>query len=80
MAEWKLADAKNRFTELVNRALAEGPQTVRRRNDTVIVLSAKDYDRLKQKTGSFKEFLLNRPSLDGLDLSRDSSPPRDAKL
>lgn len=80
MAEWKLADAKNRFTELVNRALAEGPQTVRRRNDTVIVLSAKDYDQLRKKAGTFKDFLLNRPSLDGLDLSRDDSPPRDFKF
>ena len=23
--EWRLADAKNRFSELVNRALSEGP-------------------------------------------------------
>lgn len=80
MTEWNLADAKNRFTELVNRALAEGPQTVRRRKDTVVVLSAKDYDRLKGKKSSFKDFLLQGKLLEELDLSRDNSPGRDFTL
>ena len=44
--EWRLADAKNRFSELVSRALSEGPQRVLRRNDAVIVVAQRDYDRL----------------------------------
>ncbi len=32
---WKLAEAKNKFSELINKALQEGPQRVRRRKDTV---------------------------------------------
>jgi prevent-host-death family protein len=44
---WRLEDAKNRFSELVRRALAQGPQRVTRRGrDAVIVLSAEDYQRL----------------------------------
>ena len=35
--EWQLADAKNRFSEVVNRALAKGPQFVRRRGDVVVI-------------------------------------------
>ena len=37
MTEWILAEAKNRFSELVTRALAEGPQRVRRHDAAVIV-------------------------------------------
>jgi len=44
--EWQLAEAKNRFGELVNRALAEGPQFVHRRKDSVVVLARREYERL----------------------------------
>jgi prevent-host-death family protein len=47
MKTWKLEDAKNRFSELVRRALARGPQRVTRGGrDAVIVMSAADYERL----------------------------------
>jgi len=79
--EWRLADAKNRFSELVSRALAEGPQRVLRRNDAVVVVAQRDYDKLTGKRPGFKEFLLGEgPSLEGLDLTRDRSPLRDVKL
>jgi prevent-host-death family protein len=79
--EWRLADAKNRFSELVSRALAEGPQRVLRRNDAVVVVAQRDYDKLTGKRPGFKEFLLGEgPSLEGLDLTRDRSPLRDVNL
>ena len=78
--EWRLADAKNRFSELVNRALTEGPQRVHRRNDTVVVIAKRDYERLAGDRPSFKELLLNGPGMDDLDLDRDRSPMRDANL
>ena len=43
---WNLADAKNRLTEVVNLALTEGPQTITRRKDAVVVLSADAYAEL----------------------------------
>ena len=43
---WRLADAKNRFSEVFNRALAEGPQRVLRRHEAVVVLSERDYEKL----------------------------------
>jgi len=80
-SKWKLADAKNRFSELVNRALAEGPQWVERRADAVVVLDRREYERLAGKIIGFKEFLTAPgPSLKGLDLSRDRSPMREVKL
>ncbi|MBV9295724.1 MAG: type II toxin-antitoxin system prevent-host-death family antitoxin [Acidobacteriaceae bacterium] len=79
--EWRLADAKNRFTELVNRALAEGPQRVVRRQDAVVVVAQRDYDKLSGTRRDFKDFLLGEgPSLDGLDIGRDRSPLRKAPL
>lgn len=78
MHEWRLADAKNRFTELVNQALSSGPQIIRRRNDRVVLLSRDDYERLTGKRPGFKEALLNPPhSLADIDLQRDPSPMRD---
>jgi antitoxin Phd len=78
--QWNLADAKNRFSELINLALTKGPQQVNRRKDKVIVISAKEYEKLKGKEGKFKDFLLNGPSLEGVNLSRDASAPRDIIL
>ncbi|MGE0047269.1 MAG: type II toxin-antitoxin system prevent-host-death family antitoxin, partial [Hyphomonadaceae bacterium] len=40
MTDWTVADAKNRFSELVTKALDEGPQTVTRRGKSVVVAPA----------------------------------------
>ena len=64
---WRLAEAKNKFSELVNKALEEGPQHVQRRQDTVVVIALHDYQQLTRQKVRFKEFLLgNGPDLDGI--------------
>lgn len=79
--QWRLAEAKNRFSEVINKALSEGPQQVMPRNDTVIILSKKDYEKLSGKQLGFKNFLLNQtPKLDDLELSREKSLMRDIDL
>ncbi len=79
--EWRLADAKNRFSELVKRALAEGPQRVIRRHDAVVVVAQRDYDKLAGTRRDFKDFLLGKgPTLDGLDIARDRTPGRGVPL
>jgi len=41
---WQLQDAKNRLSELVNRALSEGPQIITRHGaPTVVVMDFKDF-------------------------------------
>ena len=78
---WRLADAKNRFSELVNRALKGEPQVVVRRRDAVVVVARRDYQELTGKRMSFKQFLLGGgPTFRGLDLRRDKSPMRNVKL
>lgn len=80
--EWTLADAKNRFSEVVKRALAEGPQRVSRRgdDDAVVVVAQDEYDRLTGARPDFKKVLFEGPDFDQLDLARDRSPLRDAAL
>jgi hypothetical protein len=78
--EWKLAEAKNKFSEVINKALLEGPQKVVRRDQSFIIIEEKQYEKLTGKKSSFKDYILNSPSLDGLDLSRDRTPMRDADL
>jgi antitoxin Phd len=81
--EWRLAEAKNRFSEVVNRALVEGPQRVVRRKDAVVVIAERDYEKLAGTRPSFKEFLLGGGSgadFEGVDLARDRSPMRDTRL
>ena len=79
--QWRLAEAKNRFSEVINKALSEGPQQVVRRDDTVIILSKDDYEKLTGKQSGFKDFLLNQtPKLDDLNLSRDKTQMRNCDL
>jgi len=78
--EWKLSDAKNRLSELVNRVITDGPQLIRRRNDAFVVVSEAQYRQLVGERPSLKRLLLDAPDLSGIDLERDGSPMRDAGL
>jgi prevent-host-death family protein len=74
---WQLAEAKNKFSEVVTKALDEGPQFIRRRDQTVVMLSEKEYRRLTGERPSFKEYLMSGPGMDELDLTRSQTPMRD---
>lgn len=78
---WRLADAKNRFSEVVNRALMGTPQVVLRRRDAVVVVAQRDFEKLTGQRPGFKQFLLGKgPTFNGLDLKRDKSRMRDLSL
>jgi prevent-host-death family protein len=83
---WKLEDAKNRFSELVRRALADGPQRVTRGGrDAVIVVAEREYERLTMPPANIIDFLRQSPLAaalrDGeLDLSRTAELGRDLPL
>jgi len=79
---WQLSDAKNRFSELIDQALANGPQIVTRRGEEVaVVLSRQEYERLIREQPGLVDFFRHSP-LAGvdLDLNRDHSLPRDVQL
>ena len=77
---WQLAEAKNRFSEVVRLALSEGPQKVMRRGEAVVVVSEVEYQRLSGAKPSFAAYLTSGPSLEGIDLGRDASLMRDVSL
>lgn len=76
---WTLQDAKNRFSAVVEAALAGRPQEVSRRGrPAVVVLSAEEYARLVQvaagRRESFADHLLHFP---GGEVGRLQAKPRD---
>ena len=67
---WQLQTAKQKLSEVIDRAVTEGPQVISRHGrETVVVVSVQDYRRLTSDDG-FKGYLRSGPSLDGLDLDR----------
>lgn len=73
MMQWRLTDAKNRFTEVVKLALNQGPQQILLDDESVVMLSLQDYQRLLGERPNFRQFLLeSTPCLDDFDLKRDS--------
>ena len=83
--DWPLQDAKNWFSEVVQRARREGPQTITLRGDrAALVLSAADYDALVRDRPSLVDDLLSGPAwdrdlADAID-ARAKSPSRDAAI
>jgi len=78
---WQLQEAKQKFSELVRRALEDGPQVVTRRGEeVVVVVPAEEFRRLTGDKPDFKEFLMSAPDLSVLDLERQKELPRDIEL
>ena len=80
MTEWALQDAKNKFSALVNAALAGEPQRVTRRGQPAVVVLAEDeYERLcrmeKSNASTLGELLLEIPQ-DDQEFERLSLPDR----
>lgn len=78
---WKLQDAKARFSQLIENALAKGPQSITRRGSKVaVVLSAKQYEDMVSSKPSLKEFLLACPKVKGFEVERQKDMPRPLEL
>lgn len=78
---WQVQEAKQRFSELVQRALDDGPQVVTRRGqEVVVVISAEAFNRLSGNKPDFKTFLLSGPDFSALDLTRRTDLPREVEL
>jgi len=79
---WPLQDAKNRFSELVQRAKREGPQIVTLRGErAAVVLSAESYDALIAERPTLVDHLLSGPvwdeELSDIVNARAKTPSRD---
>lgn len=79
---WQLQEAKNKFSNLVDRALHEGPQVVTKHGKrSVVVLSVKDYQKITKPKSSLLSFFQCSPLAGiSLNLKRDKSPAREIEL
>ena len=82
MSDWSVADAKAKFSEVMTKAMTEGPQRVRRNGkEAVVVVSAEQWASLEPDQ-TLSEFLLDpswrvltREEVDTY-FTRDQSPGR----
>lgn len=79
---WTVQDAKNRFSAVVEAALAGQPQEVSRRGKpAVVVVSAEEYRRLvesaRAERGSFADHLMAFPAGEAGEVARAKVRPRD---
>lgn len=76
---WHLQDAKNHLSKLVQRARAEGPQTITLRGKpAAVVISVEEYARLVESKPSLAEYLLSGPAWDDefiREINRRSDTP-----
>ena len=79
---WTVASAKARFSEFIDKAKTDGPQTVTRNGRPAAVLvSIEEWERKTARKGTLGEFFLNSPLRgSGIDLTREDQPPRDIDL
>ena len=80
--KWQLQEARNRFSQVVNEALSDGPQVVTRRGEEVaVIISMEEYRWLKKSQPSLLEFFQRSPLVGvELDLERDQTFSRDKAI
>lgn len=79
---WQLQEAKNKFSNLVDKARHDGPQVVTKHGkEAVVIIAIEDYQKLNKPKSDLISFLKKSPLSDiNLDLTRDKSPSRDIEL
>ena len=64
-AVWQVQQAKNHFSEVIDRALSEGPQTVTRHGKPVVRVVAVEEETQPPADDGFLAFLLSMPKIEG---------------
>lgn len=82
MTSWQLQTAKARFSELIRMVKSKGPQSITLHgHEEAVVISKRDYDRLKKTKPDLVEFFKDSP-FHGVDLKihRNKSISRKVEL
>jgi prevent-host-death family protein len=79
---WTVAEAKAKFSQVIEKARLSGPQTVTKNGRTaVIVVSADEWERRIRRKGNLATFFAESPlGSSGLDLVRIKDEPREIDL
>jgi len=55
---WTVAEAKAKFSELLDKAKSQGPQKITKHGrTTAVVVAAEEWDRKAERRGNLAEFL-----------------------
>lgn len=79
---WTVAEAKAKFSEVIERARSEGPQTITKKGRTAaVVVGADEWERKTKRAGNLAEFFAGSP-LRGSELKfrRNKARPRKINL
>ncbi|MFZ3048388.1 MAG: type II toxin-antitoxin system Phd/YefM family antitoxin [Desulfatirhabdiaceae bacterium] len=79
---WQLQEAKNKFSNLVDKARHDGPQVVTKHGkEAVVIIAIEDYQKLNKPKSDLVAFFKKSPLSEiCLDLSRDKTVSRDIEL
>ncbi len=79
---WAVAEAKAKFSKVIDRARTEGPQIITRNGRTaVVVVAAEEWERKTKRVGSLAEFFAASPLRNSaLKVKRLKDRPREAAL
>ena len=59
---WTVAEAKAKFSEVLDRANSTGPQTITRNGRTAaVIVAADEWERKTRRTGNLAEFFAASP-------------------
>ena len=59
---WTVAEAKAKFSEVIDKAESDGPQTITRNGrTTAVVVSAEEWERKTKRKGSLADFFAGSP-------------------
>jgi prevent-host-death family protein len=62
LPNWTVAEAKAKFSEIIERAMTEGPQTITRKGHTAaVVVGADEWERKTKRAGNLAEFFAASP-------------------
>lgn len=81
-SKWTVAEAKARFSEILDLAHSRGPQTITRYGQlTAVIVSAEEWERKTRRVGNLAEFFAASPLRESpLQLERSKDAPRDIEL
>lgn len=79
---WTVAEAKAKFSEIIERAMTEGPQTITRNGRTAaMVVGAEEWQQKTKRVGNLAEFFAESPLRgSGLKVRRFKGRPRKISL
>jgi prevent-host-death family protein len=82
LQSWTVAEAKAKFSEIIERAMSEGPQTITRNgHKAAVVVGADEWQRKTRRVGNLAEFFAQSPLREsGLNIRRIKQRPRKMAL